>query len=126
MTRRLTSSRLLSRVASAFPSFCAIQSRDVGVDDFGGRDRAWTNVAGLGAIPCAVESPRALAPFARTSSEEPSQRFTRIVLKGRFAAITHKHRAVIGGVVYRITTVTYDDQRQMTGLDCETINEEAA
>jgi len=113
---------MLTALAAFYPSTCTIQEATETRDAAGEPRPTWSNLSGHVSIPCRV------APSTTGRSDEVKQpgrtyamaTYT-IALRGYYASITAKHRAVVGGVNYDILAVDHDGQSKTTYLRAERV-----
>lgn len=120
MPRTLIHSRMRQSLSNHFARLCTIEALDGTFDAEGQPSGVWTTF--LTNIPCALGT-RSSATQTRTETQEWSRRTPTIVLKGRYETILPKYRAVVDGKAYTIMSIEMDDQRLMTVLSVESIDE---
>lgn len=123
MSRRmpLVHPRMLAQVGDqVYPDFCTIQSGAEAQDASGFPVAAFSDVAGLAAIPCR------LSPLGGGETKSPSQVYAvathAINLRGYYPAITPKMRAQIQGQAYDVLLVEHDGQRASTRLVAQVVS----
>ena len=123
--RTLTHPRMAQRMGAAmFPSSCTVQVATVTRSAAGAEVKSWADLAGHVAIPCNLApTPRTVHPVAEQLRRNQTPVITEwdMALQGYYPAITAAHRAVVGGTVYDLESVTHDSQHRFTVLTARVV-----
>lgn len=104
----------LTQLADFFPSTCTIQQRTDVRDSEGQGVPTWAAVAGLSNLPCRISPRNGREVRGREETYAEATHF--ISLRGVYATIVAKMRAMVGSTAYDVLAAETDGQSAYTRL----------
>jgi head-tail adaptor len=116
--------RMLKRLNRFYPATCTIQhDPGAGQSGSGQPNPGWTDLPNHVALKCSVGPP--VHGRQGTEIRRPDNTVVRVThrlaLRGRYASITERMRAVVAGKTYNIVQVVHDSRSETTSLDLELV-----
>ncbi len=116
----LVDSRLLGLIKNFLPSSCTVQEATISSSSYGETGRTWGNLSGVVSVACRI------APASQQEPKNVDLEYAinthTAVLKGHYSTIKAAMQAIIDGVTYDITGVSFDDEALQTRLDLRKVD----